>query len=150
MFDLIVRLDNKRLFDMELPKHGLYGDFLYNASASNGNTGYLLGAYMGDKKFEKFGDWYVWFEWRNLERDCAPDILPDSDFFGFSQTGVPAGGGTNGRGINTGIQFGLLKNTWLNLEYYWSEPITSTNSVAGSSSTSTPYQLVQIDINTKF
>jgi hypothetical protein len=150
LLDLIVRLDNKKLFGMDLPNHGFYGDFLYNGGASSGNTGYLLGAYLGNSKIEKFGDWYVWFEWRNLERDAAPDILPDSDFTGFSQSGVPAGGGTNGRGFKTGIQFGLLKNTWLNLDYYWTEPITSTNSVAGTSSTSTPYQLLQADINVKF
>jgi len=144
MLDLIVRLDNKKIFDVELPEHGLYGEFLHNMDPDSGSTGYLLGAYMGEKNIKQFGQWYLWFEWRYLGRDCAPDILPDSDFYGFSPSGVPGGGGTNAKGFNTGIQFGLLKNTYLNLELNWSEPIKSTNS------TNESYQVAQADINVKF
>jgi len=144
MLDLLVRLDNKKIFDIALPQHGLYGDLLYNADADSGNTGYLLGIYLGEKKIKEFGQWYTWFEWRYLGRDCAPDIMPDSDFFGFSTAGVPGSGGTNAEGFTTGLQFGLFKDTYLGLKWIWSEPVKSTNS------TNEWYQIFQADVNVKF
>jgi hypothetical protein len=149
MLDLLIRLDNKKIFGAEVP-HGLYSDFIYNASAASGNVGYLFGGYIGERNIKEFGQWNMWCEWRYLGRDCVPDILPDSDFFGFTATGSPAGGGTNAKGVNTGVQFGIFKNTFLNLEYYLTEPIKSTNAGQGTSGTNTPYQLLQADVNVKF
>jgi len=147
--DLIVKLDNKRLFSIEAP-NGLYSDFVYNNPAANGNIGYMFGGYVGERNIKEFGQWNAWFEWRYLGRDSVPDIMPDSDFYGFTPTGAPAGGGTNTRGINTGVQFGLFKNTFLSLRYSWSEPIKSSNSGQGTASVSTPYQVIYADINARF
>ena len=145
MVDVIVKLSNDKLFGIEgLPKNGIYADFLMNTAPKGKNTGYLLGVFLGNKKIKKFGDWYAWGEWRYLGRDCVPDIFPDSDFFGFSPTGAPGGGGTNGQGFNLGLQFGIFKNTYVNLEWNWSKPIDEMNG------TDHWYQLVQADIQVKF
>ena len=113
----------------------------------------MLGGYVGSKKIKNPGDWKVRCEWRHIERDAIPDFMPDSDFYGFGTyvstaqpsgiNGCPAGGGTNGRGINMALEYQLFKNTALNFEYYWMKPIISFDKTD-------PWNELQIDIITKF
>ena len=136
VFDLLWRVDNESFFDWQFP-HGLYGDFIYNASCpeDNLNKGIQAGAYIGKNKLKDPGDWKAKTEWRYLERDSIPDFLPDSNFYGFGTytsinsppgtNGIPASGGTNGRGIKAAFEYQLFKNVALNFSYYWMKPIKS-------------------------
>ncbi len=153
VLDLLVTIDNAKLMGIEMP-HGFYGDYIHNASAgTKQNSGYLLGGYLGKKKIKDKGDWKARAEMRYIERDAIPDFMPDSDFYGFGTyvgvnqsqgvNGLPAGGGTNGKGINMALEYMLFKNTALNFEYYWMEPIQSFDKTC-------PYNELQIDIITKF
>jgi len=153
VFDLLVNIDNEKIGDIAFP-HGFYGDFIYNPEAVL-NKGALVGAYVGKKKLKAPGDWKVRTEWRYIERDAIPDFMPDSDFYGFGtwtngnnalnsgNNGVPVGGGTNGKGINMALEYQLLKNTTLNVEYYWMKPINSWDRT-------NPWNEFQLDVITKF
>lgn len=154
IFDLLLTLDNAKVMDIEFP-HGLYADFIYNAGCHEDtlNKGALLGGYIGKKKLKEKGDWKARAEWRYIERDAIPDFMPDSDFYGFGTytsalvrpniNGLPSEGGTNGRGINMALEYQLFKNTSLNLEYYWMEPISSSDKT-------NPWNELQFDVVTKF
>ncbi|MDD3905724.1 MAG: putative porin [Candidatus Omnitrophica bacterium] len=152
LLDLLLSVDNEKIFDIPLP-NGLYTDFVHNMGCSEQNNGFLLGCYIGKKKLKAQGDWKVRTEWRYIERDAVADFTPDSDFYGFgtytasstsaNTNGVPAEGGTNGKGINIAFEYQLLKNTGLNIEYYWMEPIKSWGKLD-------PWNEVQFDIVTKF
>lgn len=155
VFDLLVNIDNAKIGDMQFP-HGFYADFIYNAGCLDPTTnkGALVGAYVGKKKLKEPGDWRVRAEWRFIERDAIPDFMPDSDFYGFGTwqsataannftNGIPAEGGTNGKGINMALEYQLFRNTSLNLEYYWMKPIKSWDKVQ-------PWNELQVDVITKF
>jgi len=155
VFDLLVNIDNTKIMDFDFP-HGFYGDFIYNPEAPNENKGALVGAYIGKKKLKVPGDWKARAEWRYIERDSVPDFMPDSDFYGFGtwatttnvalnngNNGIPAEGGTNGKGINIAAECQILKNTVLSLEYYWMKPIKSWDKTQ-------PWNEFQCDVITKF
>ena len=155
VFDLLVQIDNSKIMDIEFP-HGFYGDFIRNGAAPGENNGAMIGAYIGKKKIKEPGDWKARAEWRYIERDAVPDFMPDSDFYGFGtfsaagatglnagNNGLPKENGTNGKGINLAFEYMLLKNTSLNLEYYWMKPITSWDK-------RDPWNEFQVDVITKF
>ncbi len=147
MLDLIFNYDSKKLFDFEIG-HGLYGDFIWNTGAPKNQVAWQLGCYLGTKKPKKPGDWKLWGEYRYIERDAVPDFMPDSDFYGFTPQGRPRAGGTGGQGINCGIDYAIFKNTVLSAEYYWMEPISINTGLTNDYDE--PYQLLQLDIKTKF
>ncbi|MCX5679315.1 MAG: putative porin [Candidatus Omnitrophica bacterium] len=101
------------------------------------------------------GDWKARMEYRYIGRDAIPDFMPDSDFYGFgtftsntvalnaNNNGLPMEGGTNGKGINLAFEYQLLKNTALNIEYYWMKPIKSWDKT-------NPWNELQMDVVTKF
>jgi len=147
MLDVIFNYDSKKFFDFELG-HGLYGDFIWNAGAPKNDFAWQLGGYIGTKKPKNPGDWKIWGEYRYIQRDSVPDSLPDSDFYGFTPQGAPRAGGTGGQGINCGVDLAVFKNTVLSAEYYWMTPISVDTSLAGNYDE--PYQLLQLDVKTKF
>ena len=157
VLDLLVSVDNSKVMDIEFP-HGFYADYIKNLSCHNNDldNGVLVGAYIGKKKIKNPGDWKARAEWRYIERDAIPDFMPDSDFYGFGtytnftngninagNNGLPAEGGTNGKGINLAFEYQLFKNTALNIEYYWMKPIKSLDRTA-------PWNELQVDLTTKF
>lgn len=154
VLDLLWRVDNERFLDWKIP-HGLFGDFLYNASVHDDtNKGVQIGAYVGKNKIKDPGDWKAKAEWRYLERNAIPDFLPDSNFYGFGTytgvtttppnvNGLPAAGGTNGKGIKLSYEYQLFKNTALNITYYWMEPIKSFDKTD-------PYNQFLFDVISKF
>lgn len=147
LVDFIIQYDSKKFFDFEMG-HGLYSDLIWNAAPSDNNFAYMVGGYLGTKKPKKPGQWKLWGNWRYIERDAVPDFLPDSDFFGWiNETGGVGGGGTNGQGFNCGLQYAVLKNTVLAVEYYYMEPIKLGGNVARDVE---PYQLLQFDVKVKF
>ncbi|MDD3088473.1 MAG: putative porin [Candidatus Omnitrophica bacterium] len=143
--DLILKLDNKKFLDHDLP-WGLYFDYNVN-TAVNYQKAYMLGSYLGKKSPKDTGDWKVFFEWRYLDIDSIFDVLPDSDFSGFDRMGNPKGGGTNTKGINIGLQYALLKDTVLALKYNYTTPLEVTKSGRYEDSAR---QLFQADVNVKF
>jgi len=155
VLDVLFTLDNSKIMDIDFP-HGFYADYIHNPCAPLGN-GVLIGGYIGKKRLKAQGDWKARAEWRYIERDAIPDFMPDSDFYGFGTwttysnplgqgtNGIPAGGGTNGKGINLAFEYQLIKNTVLSLEYYWMEPIKVSSTIAKN-----PYNELQIDVITKF
>jgi len=147
MLDIIIQLDQKRLFDFEIP-HGLYSDFIWNTAASDDEFAFQVGGYLGTKKPKKPGQWKLWGEYRYIQQDAILDLLPDSDFYGFTAAGAPAGGGTNGYGFNGGIKYAIFKNTVLAAEYYYCVPVDIDNSLTNEYDE--PYQLLQLDIAVKF
>ncbi|MFA6078246.1 MAG: putative porin [Candidatus Omnitrophota bacterium] len=161
VLDLLLSVDNTRFLEWDFP-HGLYADFITNLSVheASKNKGFLVGGYIGKKKLKEPGDWKARLEWRYTERDAIPDFMPDSDMYGFGtwtsntaavtggipnwgSNGYPVEGGTNGKGINTALEYQLFKNTTLNLEYYWMKPISSNNKTD-------PWHELQLDVVTKF
>jgi len=155
VLDLLLTIDNKTIAGFELP-NGLYLDFINNFGASNDlNQGYLIGGYIGKKKIKEPGDWKAKAEYRFIGRDAIPDFMPDSDFYGFgtftsnsvalnaNNNGLPMEGGTNGKGVNMAFEYQLLKNTALNIEYYWMKPIKSWDKTQ-------PWNELQFDVVTKF
>ncbi|MEA3489513.1 MAG: putative porin [Candidatus Omnitrophota bacterium] len=156
LVDFVIRYDAKYLFDWHFG-HGVYTDLIWNADAGTRDFGWMIGAYIGDKKPKKPGQWKLWFNWRYLEQDAVPDFLPDSDFYGFVRDnnnpngytpGSPRAGGTNGQGINFGLQYAIFKNTLLCAEYYYSYPISV--NAGQPNGYKEPWQLLQLDIKTKF
>lgn len=143
--DLILQLDNKKFMSYDIP-WGLYTDYNVNAAMPD-QKAYLLGAYLGNKKPSKQGEWKTWFEWRYLDIDSILDTLPDSDFHAFNTMGNVFGGGTNCKGLNFGVQYAILKDTVLNFEYYYTVPLEVKKSGFYEDSAR---QLLQVDVNVKF
>jgi hypothetical protein len=69
---------------------------------------------IGRPEMRRFNDWNVYLAYRYLERDSVLDAFTDSAFHQ---------GGTNAKGWAAGIQYGLAKNTWLNLRWFSTESI---------------------------
>ncbi|MGZ8219976.1 putative porin [Methylomagnum sp.] len=63
---------------------------------------------VGQPNISKFNDWGVWLAYKYLERDAVLDAFTDSNFH-LS--------GTNAKGWMLGVNYGLAKNTWLNLRW---------------------------------
>jgi polyhydroxyalkanoate synthesis regulator phasin len=154
VFDLLLSIDNQSIGDFKIP-HGFMFDFIYNASVSdeNLNKGAAIGGYIGKKKLKDPGDWKASAQWRYIQRDAVPDFMPDSNFYGFGTytsaitvpnvNGLPAAGGTNGRGTKLMMEYQMAKNTVCNITYYWMEPIKSYDK-------RDPYEQLLFDVITKF
>lgn len=154
VFDLLVSIDNQNLGNIKLP-NGVWVDFIYNASVSDPalNKGASIGGYIGKKKLKDPGDWKASAQWRYIERDAIPDFMPDSNFYGFGTytatnvlpnvNGLPAAGGTNGKGTKLMLEYQMAKNTVCNITWYWMEPIKAYDK-------RDPYDQFLFDVITKF
>ncbi len=111
---------------------GLFGEYSNNVATSDGKTGYLIGLKFGDEKVVEKGQWYFKSNWRRLEKNAVPDILPDSEFY-FGDTGVS--------GYELAFRYGLWKNINMQTRYVRSEQIGSP---------ADPANLIQTDLNFKF
>ncbi len=123
----------------DIPYLALFGEYVQNINSAvkNDNTGYMLGFKFGAEKVENFGDWQFRYNYAMLGKDAILDILPDSDRYG-GKTGIRSHEGM--------LDFGLGKNTWIGLDYYygWQMPGNF------NSSQSKPAQVFQLDWNMKF
>jgi len=124
---------------VNVPYLALFGEYVnnINSAVKKDNTGYMLGFKFGVEKVEKFGDWQFKYNYALLGRDAVPDILPDSDRYS-GKTGMKAHEGV--------LDFGLGKNTWLGLDYYYGEQLKGNF----GQSQSRPASVVQVDWNMKF
>ena len=87
---------------------------------------------IGRPELRRFGDWNVNLAYRYIERDAVLDAFTDSIFHQ---------GGTDAKGWVLGTQYGVTRNTWLNLRWF------STDSINGPK-----YKVdtVNVDLNARF
>lgn len=93
----------------------LIGEYADNLAVTNDkkNDAWRAGVQFG-KKVKKKGDWLVLGQYSRLENDSFVDIFPDADL---------NSGGTNARGWEFIIDYGLIDNVALGLDYYNSRVI---------------------------
>ncbi|MDD5229636.1 MAG: putative porin, partial [Methylococcales bacterium] len=73
---------------------------------------------IGDQEIKRLNDWSTFIAYRYLERDAILDAYTDSIFHQ---------GGTNSKGWMLGTNYGIAKNTWLNLRWFSTDSIQSVN-----------------------
>ncbi|MDD4914167.1 MAG: putative porin [Methylococcales bacterium] len=87
---------------------------------------------IGHPRIARSGDWNFSFAYRYVQRDAVLDAFTDSIFHN---------GGTNAKGWVMAAQYGLAKNTWMNMHWY------STNAIDGPTYN---VDTVNFDLNTRF
>lgn len=98
-----------------VPFCALFADYANNYAVSSHDDGYLLGLRFGHRKVSRPRQWQFCASYRRLERDAWLDIFPDGDVYG---------GQTNIRGWQTGVQYGLLNNVQMAVNYFFTERIS--------------------------
>ena len=73
---------------------------------------------VGNPEIKRLNDWSTFVSYRYLERDAVFDAYTDSIFHQ---------GGTNAKGWILGANYGIAKNTWLNLRWFSTESIEEAN-----------------------
>jgi hypothetical protein len=114
-----------------LPYASVFGEYIQSTKPDTNNTGYVAGAKVGKEKIAGLNDWSLRYTYRRLESDAWAQFLPDSDFFG-GDTGVS--------GHEILLSYGILKNTYIDLDYYGTRTIR----------TNVDEQVLQFDLNFKF
>jgi hypothetical protein len=130
--DAIGTLTFNNPFDLNIPITFL-GEFAFNTAPKKLNEAWRAGLTLNNKVKGK-GDWMITTQYSRLGTDAFPDTYPDSDF---------DGGGTNAKGWEFIIDYGLAKNVTLGLDYYRTEPIFATG-------TKTKEDTFQTDVIFKF
>lgn len=121
------------------PYAAMFGDYMYNVSlpsSATGAGGYQAGVKFGRENVSNWGEWKVQLTYSKLGRDCWLDIFTDSDRYG---------GKTNSQAYEADFLYGLGKNTWLELDYYYSRSLTKSATTGF-----TPEHVLQVDWNMKF
>jgi hypothetical protein len=85
----------------------IYGNYVQNIQADSLDKGWLIGGSMtyGDGK----GHFKVRANWRELERNAVVGAFTDSDF---------RGGGTDGKGLEANVEYGLSDKVNLGISYF--------------------------------
>lgn len=100
--------------------------------------GYLYKIAVGMPKLEKRHDWQASFAYRYLGSDATVDAFTDSDF------GL---GGTNLKGYQLGLNYGVDPNAWIGLRWMSAESIES---FSLNPAHRFAVDLLQADINVRF
>lgn len=131
--------DPLKALGVGVPYFALFGEYVKNIDSDvpKNDTGYMCGMKFGAEKVEKWADWQLRYNYAMLEKDAVLDILPDSDRYG---------GKTGMRAHEVMFDWGLGKNTWLGLNYYYAWQLKGNF----GSNQSRPTSLVQVDWNMKF
>jgi len=87
---------------------------------------------VGHPEMKRWGDWSVNLAYRYVQRDAVLDAFTDSIFHQ---------GGTDAKGWVLGAQYGLVKNTWLNLRWL------STDAIDGPKYS---IDTLNVDLNARF
>lgn len=119
---------------LDVPYLSFFGEYVNNTAVKKNQSGQMVGLRFGMEKISAWKDWQFMYNYARLEKDAVPDILPDSDRYG-GKTGIKAHEGV--------FTFGLGKNTYMNIDYYYGSKIASRKLQA-------PAQVVQVDWNLKF
>ncbi|MDD5477825.1 MAG: putative porin [Candidatus Omnitrophica bacterium] len=132
-------LSFKQPFSGLLPYAAIFGEYMYNVSLpsdATGAGGYQAGIKFGTENITDWGQWRTQLVYSKLGRDCWLDIFTDSDRYG---------GKTNSKAYEAVFSYGLAKNTWLDLDYYYAESLTQSATTGR-----TPEHVLQVDWNMKF
>ncbi len=118
----MLNLDSMGLGFLDVPYFSLFGEYLKNTEIPDdkNSSGYVAGFKFGSPSINKWADWQFQYDFRRLERDAIPDILPDADFYNSI-----AGGTTGVTGSRFVLQYGLSKNNWLAFNVFRDEKIDS-------------------------
>jgi hypothetical protein len=100
--------------------------------------GYLFKLAVGMPKLEKRHDWQTSFTYRYLGSDATVDAFTDSDF------GL---GGTNLKGYQLGMNYGVDQNAWLSLRWMSAQSIES---FSLNPNHRFAVDLLQADVNVRF
>lgn len=95
-------------------------------------TAYQIRLDVGMPEIRRFADWSVNLAYRYVQRDAVLDAFTDSLFHQ---------GGTDAKGWVLGTQYGLAKNTWMNLRWISSDTIDGPRYSVDT---------VNVDLNTRF
>ncbi|MFH0771328.1 MAG: putative porin [Candidatus Omnitrophota bacterium] len=126
-------------FDTGVPYLSFFGEYINNWDRSCKDDGWALGAKIGSGKVSDKGQWQLCYNYRFFEKDAWLDTFPDSDFYS---------GKTNAKGNNVIFQYGVSKNSPINLEYY--QTMNMTRASENSDSSRLPAQVIQVDWMVKF
>lgn len=102
------------------------------SSPVGGNTGWMARLLVGMPETTRMNDWNVFGAYKYLETNAVLDAYTDSDFHL---------GGTNAKGWIAGGNYGVGKNTWLNLRWF------SANEIVGPP---LAIDVLMLDLNAKF
>ncbi|MDP3529386.1 putative porin [Methylicorpusculum sp.] len=92
-----------------------FGDRLDQDKSYAGKTNaFQVRLDVGDQDVVKFNDWNLFWAYRYIQRDAVLDAFTESLFHG---------GGTDAKGWWLGANYGLAKNTWVNLRWSSSDAI---------------------------
>jgi len=140
----------KKPFGGLLPYASIYGDYIYNVSlpsSATGAGGFDIGVKFGAESVSDWGQWQAKLTYQKLGRDSWVDAFTDDDRYG---------GKTNAKVWKASLDYGLGKNTWLTLAYYYGQSLTklpsstAVNSTTGVGSGRAPENAVQIDWSMRF
>ncbi|MDD5595809.1 MAG: putative porin [Candidatus Omnitrophica bacterium] len=127
---------------INLPYAAIFGDYVYNYSKNTrgesqpARGGYQCGLKFGNEKVNDWGQWQGKLVYSKLSRDCWPDVFTDSDRYG---------GKTNSQAWESILSYGLGKNTWLELDYYYATSLIQATNLGKA-----PAHVLQVDWNMKF
>ncbi len=116
---------------VDLPA-GLIGEYASNTSISTEDEAWRLGAWLGQSKVKKKGQWRLLSQYSYLEADAFVDAFPDGDF---------NDAGTNAKGWEAIFDYGLADNVILSFDYY------NTESISGAKADD---EIIQADLIFKF
>lgn len=119
-------------FPIDLPRVGIFGEYMKNPSADSQNVAWMAGGYLGNSKVSGWGTWKITGAYKSIGKDAWLDILPDSDFYS---------GATDVKGYEAIFEMGFAKGVSLAFDYYRDERIKTIKA---------PESLFQGDINFKF
>jgi hypothetical protein len=142
MYDYLYSGETHVLFTADYAKNLAYNRQKILQQFTNGIVNYTdsrerTSAYqaridVGRPKVTRFSDWNLNLAYRYVERDAVLDAFTDSMFHQ---------GGTNAKGWVLGVQYGLAKNTWLDLRWFSADAIDGPKYSV---------DMLNLDMNTRF
>ena len=127
-------------FNPGFPYFSVFGEYADNMSASAKGTGWLAGCKIGNETIADKFQWQVLYDHRFTEKDAFLDIYTDDDFYG---------GRLPSEGDEVAFNFGLSKNSWVQLKYFNTRSTTTVSSITNDGS-QLPSQTIMSDWNVKF
>ncbi|MCK4237034.1 MAG: putative porin [Candidatus Krumholzibacteria bacterium] len=94
-------------FKMDNVSMKIYGNYVINTDADSLDSGYLFGTTLKHGKGR--GHFKIAVNYRSIEDDAVLGVFADSDF---------RGGGTNGKGFEFGLGYGLANSVDLGVTYF--------------------------------
>ncbi len=127
-------------FNPGFPYFSVFGEYADNLSASVDHQGWLAGCKIGNETIADKYQWQLLYDYRFTEKDAFMDIYTDDDFYGGK---LPSAGN------EVAFNFGLSKNSWVQLKYFYTWNTTKVVSATDDGS-KLPGQTIMADWNIKF